>query len=366
MTLSVQSLVNALGEQVTTKSCDLCQVNHSQDFHGIAIGMREATISWTRSLKCPEEIFKPYGLNRGLGRSGTEEAGLAAFENRPYDILASVRPSQRRRVPQVSAFPPASGEDFPMHVPKSKTSPQPKHLSAKLRMEIVLQEREAMFKELEAEHKRRVWELQTQSGLDDACISADNNEKDITDEQIDFYLDDDSIPISERIRSLTYVAPQRSHDNSNSSSPQTPSPPGPRKVDGLPAIPPVSPLHFTESGFLADPAENFHRISDRIDGQCDASHSERSVKTVETASEGDLDGDTLGPASRGSSGVASRMGPEIRTITPPRPARVPFRCITHGVEKQNGCQGCEVGTFWEIGLKPGQLMSPPGLEPGQF
>ncbi|KAK1968681.1 hypothetical protein LY78DRAFT_745639 [Colletotrichum sublineola] len=61
MALSVQSLVNALGEQVTAGSCDLCRAKHCQDVHRIAIGMREATISWTCSLKYSEEIFNPPG-----------------------------------------------------------------------------------------------------------------------------------------------------------------------------------------------------------------------------------------------------------------------------------------------------------------
>ncbi|KAK1986740.1 hypothetical protein LZ30DRAFT_565755, partial [Colletotrichum cereale] len=58
MAQSVQSLVNALGEQVTTRSCALCTAKRCQDVHRIAIAMREATVSWTRGLKYPEEIFK--------------------------------------------------------------------------------------------------------------------------------------------------------------------------------------------------------------------------------------------------------------------------------------------------------------------
>ncbi|KAK1596953.1 uncharacterized protein LY79DRAFT_543263 [Colletotrichum navitas] len=196
----------------------------------------------------------------------------------------------------------------------------------------------------------------------------DDNKEDANDEHIDFYLDDDSISVSERTRPLTYVSPKRSHDNSNSnsSSPQTASPPGPRKVYALPAIPPVSPLRFTELGFLADPAEYSHRFSGLVDGQCDAFPSEHSEMTAEKASERDPDGDLFGPAYRGSSGIAPYMGPDIRAVAPPRPARVPVRCFTHGVKKQNGCQRCEVVTFWEIGLKPGEHMGSPAPEPEQF
>ncbi|KAK1986739.1 hypothetical protein LZ30DRAFT_704466 [Colletotrichum cereale] len=326
---------------------------------------------------------------------------------------------------------PVSSEDFPVHSPKRKASRQAKRLNSKLRMEMVLQEREEMFKKLEAEHKRRVWELQAQVGLDDAGISAGtsktsahsatvappnslrcnpetpsrrastlpgpfegssgawghgqfgnvqgNNdfgfswyndeaysEEDTIDEHIDFYLDDDSISVSERTRPLTYVSPQRSHDGSYCPSPQRPSTPDPGNVDALPPIPPVSPLHFTEFGVLADPAEHSHRFSGSVDGQCGATPSERPVETVEKVSEGDLDRDTLGPASRGSSGIVPRMGLEIRAVAPPRPARGPVLCITHLVERQNGCQRCEAGTFQEIGLKPGERMNSPEPEPEQF
>ncbi|KAK2007581.1 hypothetical protein LZ32DRAFT_641213 [Colletotrichum eremochloae] len=370
MALSVQSLVNALGEQVTAGSCDLCRAKHCQDVHRIAIGMSEATISWTCSLKYSEEIFKSYGVHRALGHPCTEEANLATFENRPTEALASVPPSQQYHVPQISPSSPVSSEDFPMRVPKKKAGRQTKQLSAKLRMKIVLQEREAMFKELEAEHKRRVWELQAQANLDDAGISSalgeGDREEDANDEQIDFYLDDDSISVSERIRPLTYVSSQRSPNGSNPSTPQAPSPSSRRKLVALPAIPPVSPLHVTEFGFLAKPAEHFHRFSDRMDGQCDASSSDCSVKTAETTSKGELGRDILGPASRMSSGSALRKGPEIRAFAPPRPARAPVFCITHGVEKQNGCQRCEVGAFREIGLKPGEHMDFPEPEPEQL
>ncbi|EFQ26827.1 uncharacterized protein GLRG_02647 [Colletotrichum graminicola M1.001] len=362
MALSVQSLANALGKQVVTESCDLCRANHRLDVHRIAIGMREATISWTRGLKSSEELFKSYGLHSGLDHPGTEEASLAALKNRSGGTLASVPPSQRQHVPQISPSSPASNGDFPMHTAGRKEGRQTKPLSAKLRMEMVPQEREA-------EHKRRIWELQAQTDLDDAGISAggeDDNEEDANDEHIDFYLDDDSISVSERTRPLTYVSPHRSHNKSNSSAPQTPSLLGPLKVYALPAIPPVSPLHFAEFGFLADPADYSHRFSGLTDGQHDAFPSEPSEKAAETAPEGDPDGDLFGPAYRGSSGIATHVGPEIQAVAPPRPARVPVRCVTHGVKKQNGCQRCEVVTFWEIGLKPGEHMCSPAPEPEQF
>ncbi|KAK2003828.1 hypothetical protein LX36DRAFT_687318 [Colletotrichum falcatum] len=363
MALSVQSLVNALGEQVTTSSCGLCRMKHCQDVHRIAIGIREATISWTRGLKHSEEIFKSHRAHRGHGHPGTEEADLAAVDNGPYGTLALVPPPQQQQhhhAPQMSPYSPVSSEDFPMRAPKRKAGRQTKQVSAKLRMEMVLQERGAMFKKLEAEHNRRVLEFQAQPfGHAQGNNDLGPGEQDTNDEHVDIYLDDDSVSVSERIRPLTYVSPQRSRDGSNCSSPHAPSPSPPRQVDALPAIPPVSPLYFAEFGFPADTAEHSHGFSDRVNRQCDAILSERYVKTAKTASRVALDGDAIGPAFRASPDIAPHMRPGIRAVA------ATVSCVTHGIKKQNGCQMCEMGTLWEIALEPGKRTDSPEPEPEQ-
>ncbi|OHW90197.1 hypothetical protein CSPAE12_11205 [Colletotrichum incanum] len=524
MALSAQSLANTLGEPVTTRFCDLCRVNHCKNIDQIAIGMREATISWSRSFEFPEEIFKSYEVHHASSHlSAEKEAKLA----------------QQQRAPQPPPTLPMSSEEFPMRVPTRKAARLTKHLNAKMRMEIVIQEREEMFKTLRAEHNRRFRELQAQVDLDDVGGSAytsrtsvhdattgplnpsnfayqnstihhgvpetpspreslqsglsrgvfegfsgaweyrpfghvkvnngfelcesprrdntlhhqessyanlvggsdeflferrrgarrsqygetmepeempleeeiseeylsdnrlsfpssppshfvggirrhffgdlcyeeddgeenaneqgESNQEDTIDEHINFYLDDDSVSISERVRPLTYVSPQSSHRSSSPSSPQTPSPSGPRNGDALPGIPPVSPLHITEFSFWSDLAERPGTSSDPINRQCDASDSERLMKDADPALEGATSEDTFGPASRVSSGIVPLIGPEIRAVAPPRPARSLMFCIAHGVERQNDCEKCQAGGLHEVSLKPGERVNLP--EPEQF
>ncbi|KZL72047.1 hypothetical protein CT0861_01089 [Colletotrichum tofieldiae] len=586
MAMSVRSLANALGEPVTTRFCDLCRMNHCKDIDQIAIGMREATISWARRLEPPEEIFKSYEVHHGSSHlSAEKEAKPAACGDQCHETMASSHLSRQQGTPQPPPTSPLSNEEFLTRVPTRKAARLTKRLNAKVRMEIVIQEREEMFKTLEAEHNRRVRELQAQVDLDDAGGSADtssaslhdatigplnppkfahqnfaichddpktpspreslqpplsggvfggfsgaweygpfghvkvnngfelcespcrdatlhhhdpsyadlvggsdeflferrrarrsqygeimepeeisleeqtfeeylsdnmfsfrpsppsrfvggvrrvglkdelaggddpeyprneyqrveypekrsskdeyarnngygkgqdshfhedlcydeddgeedgneqeqSNEEDTIDGHIDFYLDDDSISTSERVRPLTYVSPQSSRRSSSPSSPQTPSPPGPRNRDALPGIPPVSPLHITEFSFWADLAERSSPFHDHIDRQRDASHSERFMNGVDPALERSTGEDTFGPASRVSSEMVPLLGPEIRAVAPPRPARNPMFCITHGVKRQNGCQRCQAGGLSEVGLKPGERVNSP--EPEQF
>ncbi|GKT51254.1 uncharacterized protein ColSpa_11435 [Colletotrichum spaethianum] len=575
MALSVQSLMNALGEPVTTKSCDLCRANHCKDINRIAIGMREATIGWARGLKLPEQIFKSYEAYHGSTSPSVEkELNLTACKNQSHETRASSQVSQQQRAPQPPSASPMSSEDFPMRIPVRKATRLAKRLNAKVRMEIVIQEREEMFKILEAEHKRRVSELQAQVDLDEAGVSAgpsrtsvhdtrvgpsnppnfvyhnltrhnalktpsphasprsspsggtsevfsgtwerepfghvpantgfelfesprrdnglrhqessyadlvggsdeflferrrarrsqygetvnheeflsdkrfsfgpsppshfvggvrrvwriedefsggdhpeyprnecrkkkeypnkqypkdeysrsnsygrvhdtcfyedpyynedDGNaneqgqsiQEDTIDEHINFYLDDDSLSISERVRPLTYISPQGSHHSSRPLSPQTPSPPSLRNADALPDIPPVSPLHLTEFSFLADLAERSVKSSNPASRECDASNAEFSMQAADPGLDGALGEATVGSTSRVSSGVAPLLGPEIRAVAPPRPSRGPMICITHCVERQNDCQRCKAGALHEVSLKPGERMNLP--EPEQF
>ncbi|KAJ0159846.1 hypothetical protein CTA2_9011 [Colletotrichum tanaceti] len=189
----------------------------------------------------------------------------------------------------------------------------------------------------------------------------------MVDEHIDFYLDDDSVSVSGRVRPLTYVSPESSRDGSATSSPRSPSPPGgPRNnAAALPGIAPVSPLTFSSDfSFLADRAERSGASSSRKSLPSDASHSGRSTDAAGPASRGGLGEDTFGPLSRTSSGVAPLLGPEIRVAAPPRPPRSPKLCVTHGAATQSGCRGCQACALWEVALKPGKRVKQP--EPEHF
>ncbi|OBR08879.1 hypothetical protein CH63R_07644 [Colletotrichum higginsianum IMI 349063] len=188
----------------------------------------------------------------------------------------------------------------------------------------------------------------------------------MVDEHIDFYLDDDSVSVTGRVRPLTYVSPESSCDGSNTSSPRPPSPPSPRhNAAALPGIPPVSPLTFSsEFSFMADRADRSGTSPYREGLPFDASRSGCSKDAAGPALKGGLGEDTFGPLSRKSSGVAPLLGPDIRDVAPPRPRRNPKLCVTHGAVTNTVCRGCQDGALQEVALRPGTRVKQP--EPEQF
>ncbi|GJC97052.1 hypothetical protein ColKHC_05878 [Colletotrichum higginsianum] len=141
----------------------------------------------------------------------------------------------------------------------------------------------------------------------------------MVDEHIDFYLDDDSVSVTGRVRPLTFMADRA--DRSGTSPYR----------EGLPF---------------------------------DASRSGCSKDAAGPALKGGLGEDTFGPLSRKSSGVAPLLGPDIRDVAPPRPRRNPKLCVTHGAATNTVCRGCQDGALQEVALRPGTRVKQP--EPEQF
>ncbi|WYZ39062.1 hypothetical protein EsH8_III_000976 [Colletotrichum jinshuiense] len=448
VTASIDSLLHAIGEPLTSPLCVLCQAHHRKDTLQMAMGMRAATISWARHLKHPNDVLRVYTIAEGLSyicalevkaAPGSEgqlqcsdlnktlppsprsvaSTSSSEFPRRPnakahWDIIVEtdqILPSPEvttrhktsptetrsseydspinRNFPIIVDWPTFSGcysnpEDA--HWPKNdcsdsdgswitiegSDSPESSELGFRGsslhfeestyerlvggRDEFLEQQRLARrsyYKE--SLHSEGEYSDDQDSGKQHSNEGQQANLEEMIDAHVQLYLDDEDKPRTERVRRLTYVSPPRSEDGDCTSS----SPEGPRSQRSLPLpeIPPVSPFHFTDFDGSTDQigGRQFHPDASISPRDPQRSHSDNSVEGPELKH--DIDGNTFGPASPESSGVTPLIVPVLRNSAPPRPARGPRWCTTHGLSRQIGCHGCQVGALEEVSLQPGTRMN---------